>query len=120
MVRSLSIQRRDALDSMATRSRTLLFLSYRDSTARSSRRSRSRIDSYPDPYAQDDDEREGLISSSGQPVHAAIEVDALPPKWWERSHKCRIRAEFGSLCCTRVDVADQVEDILAGTQAKSR
>ncbi|KAJ8696873.1 t-SNARE affecting a late Golgi compartment protein 2, variant 2 [Pleurotus ostreatus] len=83
---------------MATRSRTLLFLSYRDSTARSSRRSRSRIDSYPDPYAQDDDEREGLISSSGQPVHAAIEVDALPPKW--------------------VDVADQVEDILAGTQAK--
>ncbi|KAF4563301.1 hypothetical protein EYR40_006981 [Pleurotus pulmonarius] len=83
---------------MATRSRTLLFLSYRDSTARSSRRSRSRIDPYADPYGQDDDEREGLITSSGQPAHAAIEVDALPPKW--------------------VDIADQVEDILAGTQAK--
>lgn len=28
--------------------------------------------------------------------------------------------KLGPLCCNRVDIADQVEDILAGTQAKSR
>ncbi|KAL0955920.1 hypothetical protein HGRIS_002111 [Hohenbuehelia grisea] len=73
-----------------TRSRTLLFLSYRDSQARSSRFTRHRTDAYADDDVPDD-EHEGLIAHPAQDL-------ALPPKW--------------------VDITEQVEDILAGTQAK--
>ncbi|KAF7376161.1 Syntaxin-like t-snare protein tlg2 [Mycena sanguinolenta] len=73
------------------RSRTGLFLSYRDSRARLSRPRQ-----YPEsPYALADDEHEGLIPAS--PGHTAVDLD-LPPKW--------------------VDISEQVQDILADTQAK--
>ncbi|KAJ7084404.1 syntaxin-like t-SNARE protein TLG2 [Mycena belliarum] len=76
------------------RSRTGLFLSYRDSRARLVQR--PRLSSYPEsPYAAADDEHEGLIPAS--PAHAALDLD-LPPKW--------------------VDISDQVQDILADTRAK--
>ncbi|KAJ7647319.1 syntaxin-like t-SNARE protein TLG2 [Roridomyces roridus] len=78
------------------RSRTGLFLSYRDSRARIG--SRSRISSYQEsPYAavEEDDENEGLIPAS--PGHTALDLD-LPPKW--------------------VDISEQVQEILADTQAK--
>jgi len=78
-----------------TRSRTGLFLSYRDSVSRP-RLSRTRLSSYLEsPYAAADDEHEGLIPAS--PGHTALDLD-LPPKW--------------------VDISDQVQDILADTQAK--
>ncbi|KAJ6593917.1 t-SNARE [Mycena capillaripes] len=73
------------------RSRTGLFLSYRDSRARL-----SRPRSYPEsPYAAADDEHEGLIPTS--PGHTALDLD-LPPKW--------------------VDISEQVHDVLADTRAK--
>ncbi|KAJ7193188.1 syntaxin-like t-SNARE protein TLG2 [Mycena haematopus] len=73
------------------RSRTGLFLSYRDSRVR-----RSHPRQYPEsPYAAADDEHEGLIPAS--PSHTALDLD-LPPKW--------------------VDISEQVQDILADTQAK--
>ncbi|KAJ6499284.1 syntaxin-like t-SNARE protein TLG2 [Mycena sanguinolenta] len=73
------------------RSRTGLFLSYRDSRARLSRPRQ-----YPEsPYAIADDEHEGLIPAS--PGHTAVDLD-LPPKW--------------------VDISEQVQDILADTRAK--
>ncbi|KAJ7497311.1 syntaxin-like t-SNARE protein TLG2 [Mycena latifolia] len=76
------------------RSRTGLFLSYRDSRARLG--SRPRFSSYPEsPYAAADDEHEGLIPAS--PGHTALDLD-LPPKW--------------------VDISDQVQDVLADTRAK--
>ncbi|KAJ6625629.1 t-SNARE [Mycena sp. CBHHK59/15] len=76
------------------RSRTGLFVSYRDSRTRLV--SRPRYTPYPEsPYAAVDDEHEGLIPSS--PGHTALDLD-LPPKW--------------------VDISDQVQDVLADTQAK--
>ncbi|KAF7321302.1 t-SNARE coiled-coil-like proteiny domain-containing protein [Mycena kentingensis (nom. inval.)] len=78
---------------VCTRSRTGLFLSYRDSRIVSRPRN-----TYPEsPFANldDDDEREGLIPSSAN--HTALDLD-LPPKW--------------------VDISEQVKEILADTQAK--
>ncbi|KAG7449517.1 t-SNARE [Guyanagaster necrorhizus] len=69
-----------------TRSRTGLFLSYRDSRASSTRFSRSRI-TFDDSY----DEQQQLIN------HDTVDID-LPPKW--------------------VDISEQVQLILADTQAK--
>ncbi|ETW80628.1 hypothetical protein HETIRDRAFT_320868 [Heterobasidion irregulare TC 32-1] len=80
-----------AASAPTTRSRTLLFISYRDSSARSSRFARTAH--YDDAH----DEREGLIDAG--PGHISLDVQ-LPPKWYV------------------VDLAEQVEDILAGTQAK--
>ncbi|TFY77478.1 hypothetical protein EWM64_g6536 [Hericium alpestre] len=76
-----------------TRSRTLLFRSYRDSSARTSRFGRAR--QYEDSF-NPDDEHEGLISADAGP-HISLDVE-LPPKW--------------------VDLSEQVEDILAGAQTK--
>ncbi|KAG1881453.1 t-SNARE [Suillus tomentosus] len=74
--------------SPATRSRTLLFISFRDSRAPSTRFSRLHSSYSDDPY----DENETLI-------HPGSALDSqLPPKW--------------------VDLSDQVEEILGGTQAK--
>ncbi|KAH9831259.1 t-SNARE [Rhodofomes roseus] len=81
--------------SPSTRSRTLLFISYRDSRASSSRFRRSRVVSNYDDALNDGDEQEHLIDH--EPGHVAIDAP-LPPRW--------------------VDVADQVEEILVGTQAK--
>ncbi|TFK44709.1 t-SNARE [Crucibulum laeve] len=81
--------------SPTTRSRTGLFLSYRDSRARSTRFSRSRLNTYDDSYAPDD-EHEGLINSTST-AHVAIDVH-LPPKW--------------------VDISEQVEEILTDTSTK--
>lgn len=63
--------------SPTTRSRTLLFISYRDSRARSSRFSRP-LSSYDDPY-QAGDEHEHLITSGAG--HVALEAQ-LPPRWY--------------------------------------
>lgn len=61
-----------------TRSRTLLFISYRDSRASSSRFRRSRvITNYDDPQT-DGGEEERLIGSNGG--HVAVDAE-LPPKW---------------------------------------
>ncbi|KAL5485236.1 TLG2 [Sanghuangporus weigelae] len=74
-----------------TRSRTLLFLSYRVSTARSSR---NPFLPHSDAF-DEDDEHQQLISQR----HVALDVtSALPPRW--------------------VDISDQVHDILAATQQK--
>ncbi|PAV18698.1 t-SNARE [Pyrrhoderma noxium] len=81
-----------------TRSRTLLFVSYRDSTPRTARTPSTNA-FYPDDA--DDDEHDRLIpagpSSPSRSSHVALDVD-LPPPW--------------------VDVSDQVQDILATTQTK--
>ncbi len=62
-----------------TRSRTLLFISYRDSSARTPRASRS-SPHYEDSY-HPTDEHEGLINH-----HGGISLDVeLPPKWFVRS-----------------------------------
>ncbi|KAJ7703179.1 t-SNARE [Mycena rosella] len=80
---------------VVVRTRTGLFLSYRDSSARLG--SRPRLNAYPEsPYAAADDEHEGLIPAS--PGHTALDLD-LPPKW--------------------VDISDTVQDVLADTRAKS-
>ncbi|KIK99339.1 hypothetical protein PAXRUDRAFT_822896 [Paxillus rubicundulus Ve08.2h10] len=78
--------------SPTTRSRTLLFISYRDSGARSTRFSRPPL-SYDEPY-QGSDENEHLIST---PRHVSLDAE-LPPKW--------------------VDLSEQVEEILTGVQVK--
>jgi len=77
--------------SVTTRSRTLLFFSYRDSTPRPRRRNTINVAQY---VVDDDenDERQGLIASSSSSskagasssTHVAIDVhgqDTLPPKW---------------------------------------
>lgn len=61
-----------------TRSRTLLFISYRDSRAGSSRTRRSRVITNYDAAQNEDDEHEHLIN----PDYGHISIDAeLPPKW---------------------------------------
>ncbi|KII92868.1 hypothetical protein PLICRDRAFT_37664 [Plicaturopsis crispa FD-325 SS-3] len=84
-----------------TRSRTNLFISYRDSSARRTPRRSRTYDDYGDTHnnGADGNESESLIShgAGAGRGHVALDVD-LPPKW--------------------VDIADNVEDILAGTQAK--
>ncbi|KAH6914005.1 syntaxin-like t-SNARE protein TLG2 [Coprinopsis sp. MPI-PUGE-AT-0042] len=90
-----------SLSSPTTRSRTSLFLSFRDSTTRSTRFSRRRslytddIDGNPDDNNNDDDEHERLITNNSS--HVALDVQ-LPPKW--------------------VDLSDQVEELLIDAQAK--
>ena len=62
-----------------TRSRTLLFISYRDSRAGTSRSRRSRvITNYDAAQDDDDDEHERLINA--EPGHISIDAE-LPPKW---------------------------------------
>lgn len=62
------------------RSRTNLFISYRDSQQRSSRFSRARISAQYDDLDPDASEHQGLINAD--PTHLALNVDALPPKWY--------------------------------------
>ncbi|KAL5507314.1 TLG2 [Sanghuangporus vaninii] len=89
---------------VTTRSRTLLFLSYRDSTARSSSTRSNPFLPHTDPFDEVDDEHHHLISHSDSddhsgPGHVALDVTTtLPPRW--------------------VDISDQVHDILAATQQK--
>ncbi|KAJ3792264.1 t-SNARE [Lentinula aff. detonsa] len=77
---------------VTTRSRTGLFLSYRDSRAPSSRFSR-KLSNYDEPDTALTDEHEGLIANT----HHTVDFD-LPPKW--------------------VDISEQVQLILTDTQAK--
>jgi syntaxin 16 len=66
-----------------TRSRTLLFISYRDSSVRAPRTSRSGRQ-YEDSY-HPTDEHEGLINHQGGTTsHISLDVE-LPPKWFVRS-----------------------------------
>lgn len=98
--------------SPTTRSRTLLFISYRDSRTRSSRFSRP-LSSYDDPY-QASDEHEHLIASGAR--HVALDAQ-LPPKWYPCPVQRGISISHASRNC-RVDLSDQVEEILANVQAK--
>ncbi|KAI0675102.1 hypothetical protein C8Q78DRAFT_520842 [Trametes maxima] len=63
--------------SPTTRSRTLLFISYRDSRAGSSRARRSRVVTTYDDALDDNDEHERLINAD--PGHISIDAE-LPPK----------------------------------------
>lgn len=67
-------------DQPVTRSRTLFFLSVRDSssfgTARAPRREAAQ---YGDTVDVEDDERGGLLGGA-----ARIDMHSLPPKWYER------------------------------------
>ncbi|KAI3618891.1 syntaxin-like t-snare protein tlg2 [Moniliophthora roreri] len=79
---------------MTTRSRTGLFVSYRDSKSFSTRFSRSRFtNTYDEQYGTQDDEQQGLMTGN----HSTVDIE-LPPKW--------------------VDISDQVHLVLADTQAK--
>jgi syntaxin 16 len=115
-----------------TRSRTLLFLSYRDS---SSTRIRRRPRAGPKPpsyysdtpnYAEGGSERQGLINGAEDMAgHTTIDMDSLPPKWCanlsiRRSFLLQLRKSVIVLTLSfrRVDISEQVEDILAGTQVK--
>ncbi len=62
-----------------TRSRTLLFISYRDSRAGASRSRRARIITNYDAAHDDDDEHERLINAEAG--HISIDAE-LPPKWY--------------------------------------
>ena len=66
-----------------TRSRTLLFISYRDSSARAPRTPRG-TRQYEDSY-HPSDENEGLINHQGTP-HTFLDVE-LPPEWFVRSER---------------------------------
>ncbi|GAC95043.1 hypothetical protein PHSY_002618 [Pseudozyma hubeiensis SY62] len=84
-----------------TRSRTLLFLSYRDSSGPSSRRQRSTNSNvyFDAPYTDSDDplgsssvnsDTEGLLSRRSREGHIALDVSpssssTLPPKWLDIS-----------------------------------
>ncbi|KAF6760276.1 t-SNARE [Ephemerocybe angulata] len=81
--------------SPTTRSRTSLFLSFRESRTRSTRFARSRNRPRYDDFDAPDDEHQGLIND--QP-HIALDVHELPPAW--------------------VDLSDQVEDLLEDAQSK--
>ncbi|THH10654.1 hypothetical protein EW145_g1184 [Phellinidium pouzarii] len=104
-----------------TRSRTLLFISYRDSTTRPPRRNpflpAARNYSDDDAYINPDDEHEHLISNGPGPPHLALEVD-LPPKWCARPSQHH-PVTYPFLAVRRVDISDQVHDALAVTQSKS-
>ncbi|KAF8161099.1 syntaxin-like t-SNARE protein TLG2 [Crassisporium funariophilum] len=78
--------------SITSRSRTGLFLSFRNSQARSSHSAYNYTDNYNAA-----EEHEGLIQNNGN-GHVAVDVPQLPPIW--------------------VDVSDEVEDILASAQTK--
>lgn len=101
-----------------TRSRTLLFISYRDSSARAPRRSRSGRQ-YDDSY-QPSDENEGLIDHQTLP-HTSLDVE-LPPKWLVGSVMSYSPEHFPLVLKkkqpSRVDYVEQVEEILAATHAK--
>lgn len=91
------------------RSRTLLFLSYRDSSStRLSRRPRYAPSQYTD------EEHHRLISPEDN--HTTIDFSP-PPKWYPPSI-----AWYNStnILVIRVDVSDEVEDILQATVTKSK
>ncbi|KAF5355083.1 hypothetical protein D9756_005287 [Leucocoprinus leucothites] len=71
-----------------TRSRTGLFLSYRDSRTTSTRFSKRKFSRYADADNVDDDEQDRLIGSSS---HVALDID-LPPKWYARELNERVVA----------------------------
>ncbi|BEJ14170.1 hypothetical protein CspHIS471_0313440 [Cutaneotrichosporon sp. HIS471] len=83
-----------APDAPITRSRTLFYLSVRDSSSfGSSRAPRLAAAQYGDTIDVEDDERGGLLGSQ------AVDMQGLPPKW--------------------VDKSDEVEDILERIKIKS-
>lgn len=86
----MSTMQASSLHDPLTRSRTLLFLSYRDSSATRTKASRGRPKSpafHNEPlssYGFNDaaSERQGLMNGVEDiPGHISIEVDTLPPKW---------------------------------------
>lgn len=107
---------------MATRSRTLLFLQYRNTLARSSHRAGAVTSSY-----QADAETAGLIDSSDM----VIEMSTLPPKWYVHrlyyvlacDYKNWLRNNFAKLSkpnLFRVDIVDEVEEDIKEIKEKSR
>lgn len=103
-----------------TRSRTLLFQSYRDSVPRDSKsrhslytngfhqpssassKGKKRAGSYFDASGELQEESEGLLGENGPdsypPVHHRVDMSALPPRW--------------------VDTSDEVESILVALKPK--
>lgn len=64
-------------DAPVTRSRTLFYLSVRDSSSFGSARApRLAAAQYGDTIDVEDDERGGLLGA-----HARVDMQALPPKW---------------------------------------
>ncbi|KAI0717189.1 hypothetical protein C8T65DRAFT_641663 [Cerioporus squamosus] len=74
-----------------TRSRTLLFISYRDSRAGASRSRRSRIITNYDDAQDDGDEHEHLINAEAG--HISLDAE-LPPKW--SVPHCLLRSPFSA------------------------
>ena len=66
--------------SPTTRSRTLLFISYRDSTARSSRPTRPPLN-YDDAYSQADEHQRLIGTSDHDQAHVSLEMSS-PPMWF--------------------------------------
>ena len=62
-----------------TRSRTLLFISYRDSRAGASRSRRARVVTNYDEAQDDDDDEHGRLINA-EAGHISIDAE-LPPKW---------------------------------------
>ena len=110
-----------------TRSRTLLFISYRDSRAGASRSRRARIiTNYDDAQDDGDDEHERLINAD--PGHISLDAE-LPPKWSVPHYLLQLRSPFSvypllpSYQYTRtraVPVKVQVEAIRACSPAERR
>lgn len=93
-----------------TRSRTGLFLSYRDSTVRSTRFSQRYK---PDNHSAE--EGQGLIAHS--PAHDVVDL-IITPKWFLHPPSDHTTPTH-QLLSYRVDLADQVDLILVDVQAKS-
>lgn len=99
---------------MATRSRTLLFLQYRNSYARTQ-------GSAPH-FSAGLSETEGLIESSDN----VIEMSVLPPKWWIfetwsiETNSLFLFIIFFFFLPRRVDIVDEVDEALDVVKDKSK
>ena len=98
-----------------TRSRTLLFLSFRDSRAGSSRFRRPRTPVHFEDAPGGEDEHDRLIATDA--AHVAIDAE-LPPRWYDPGPPY-VSVRLLTFFFSRADIASQVEDILASTQTKS-
>ena len=70
-----------AAASPTTRSRTLLFISYRDSTALTSRPARPSINAYDDNDPQADEHQRLIGTPDHDFGHVSLEMSS-PPKWF--------------------------------------
>lgn len=117
-----------------TRSRTGLFLSYRDTVIRSSKtkprssysdKGKGKARAY-DLQGDDGEEHEGLLSSEqgGPPDgrHEVIQMNQLPPQWCVLFVLAKFLnlSDQQSLCLGRIDEADRVDEILDRLKPKCK